>query len=165
MLLGGHHQAYIRAFLTVLVSLIDLLYYPLQISTFSPFCHSASAISWQPRCTLINAFWWCCQSCIRAFLTDQISFIDLPYYPLQISIFSLFCHSTSDLSLQQRGALINGFRGRFQACVRAFLTVQNSLVDLPYFVAGRCLYSNEVNNVKDSFLPCEASALFQQVQV
>jgi len=25
------------------------------------------------------------------------------------------------------------------------------------------LYSNEVNNVKDSFLPCEASALFQQV--
>ena len=31
------------------------------------------------------------------------------------------------------------------------------------FVAGRCLYSNEVNNVKDSFLPCEASALFQQV--
>ena len=32
------------------------------------------------------------------------------------------------------------------------------------FVAGRCLYSNEVNNVKDSFLPCEASALFQQVE-
>ncbi len=31
------------------------------------------------------------------------------------------------------------------------------------FVAGRCLYPNEVNNVKDSFLPCEASALFQQV--
>ena len=31
------------------------------------------------------------------------------------------------------------------------------------FVAVRCLYSNEVNNVKDSFLPCEASALFQQV--
>ena len=31
------------------------------------------------------------------------------------------------------------------------------------FVAGRCLYSNEVNNVKDSFLPCEASVLFQQV--
>ena len=32
-------------------------------------------------------------------------------------------------------------------------------------VAGRCLYSNdsEVNNAKDSFLPCEASALFQQV--
>jgi hypothetical protein len=31
------------------------------------------------------------------------------------------------------------------------------------FVAGRCLYSNEVNNVKDSFLPCKALALFQQV--
>ena len=31
------------------------------------------------------------------------------------------------------------------------------------FVAGRCLYLNEVNNVKDSFLQCEASALFQQV--
>src|SRR5882724_13221824 len=33
------------------------------------------------------------------------------------------------------------------------------------FVAGRCLYSNEVNNVKDSFLPCKASALFQQVRM
>jgi hypothetical protein len=31
------------------------------------------------------------------------------------------------------------------------------------FVAVRCLYSNEVNNVKDSFLLCKASALFQQV--
>ena len=33
-------------------------------------------------------------------------------------------------------------------------------------VAGRCLYSNEVNkaHAKDSFLPCEASALFQQVK-
>ena len=31
------------------------------------------------------------------------------------------------------------------------------------FVAGRCLYSNEVNNVKDLFLLCEASALFRQV--
>ena len=31
------------------------------------------------------------------------------------------------------------------------------------FVAGRCLYPNEVNNVKDTFLPCEALALFQQV--
>ena len=31
------------------------------------------------------------------------------------------------------------------------------------FVAGRCLYLNEVNNVKDLFLPCEALALFQQV--
>jgi hypothetical protein len=30
-------------------------------------------------------------------------------------------------------------------------------------VAGRFLDSNEVNNVKDLFLPCEASALFQQV--
>src|SRR6266436_2619139 len=30
------------------------------------------------------------------------------------------------------------------------------------FVAVRCLYSNEVNNVKDSFLLCKASALFQQ---
>jgi hypothetical protein len=26
------------------------------------------------------------------------------------------------------------------------------------FVAGRCLYSNEVNNVKDLLLPCKASA-------
>ena len=32
-------------------------------------------------------------------------------------------------------------------------------------VGGRCLYSNEVNNVKDLFLPCEASALLQQVVV
>ena len=31
------------------------------------------------------------------------------------------------------------------------------------FVAGRCLYSNKINDVKDSFLPCQASALFQQV--
>jgi hypothetical protein len=31
------------------------------------------------------------------------------------------------------------------------------------FVTGRHLYSNEVNNVKDSFLPCKALALFQQV--
>jgi hypothetical protein len=30
------------------------------------------------------------------------------------------------------------------------------------FVAGRCLYSNEVNNVKDSFLPCEASPSFSK---
>jgi hypothetical protein len=30
-------------------------------------------------------------------------------------------------------------------------------------VGRRCLYSNEVNNVKDLFLPCEASALFEQV--
>ena len=32
-------------------------------------------------------------------------------------------------------------------------------------VAGRFSYSNEVNNVKDSFLPCEALALFQQVKM
>ena len=31
------------------------------------------------------------------------------------------------------------------------------------FVAGRYLYSNKVNNVKDLFLPCKALALFQQV--
>jgi hypothetical protein len=32
-------------------------------------------------------------------------------------------------------------------------------------VAGRFLDSNEVNNAKDSFLPCEAPALFQQVKL
>ena len=31
------------------------------------------------------------------------------------------------------------------------------------FVAGRCLYSNKVNNVKDSFLLCKASVLFYLV--
>jgi hypothetical protein len=30
-------------------------------------------------------------------------------------------------------------------------------------IAGRCLDSNEINNVKDLFLPCKASALCQQV--
>ena len=55
-------------------------------------------------------------------------------------------------------------------CLRQIVSVRKPTLDqYRHFstggslVAGRFLDSNEVNNVKDSFLPCEAPALFQQV--
>ena len=57
-------------------------------------------------------------------------------------------------------------------CLRQIVSVRKPTLDqYRHFstggslVAGRFLDSNGVNNVKDSFLPCEALALLQQVVV
>ena len=56
-----------------------------------------------------------------------------------------------------------GFQNGLSKAIVSIIKPIETLSTGDQFVAGRCLYSNEVNNVKDSFLPCEASALFQQI--
>jgi hypothetical protein len=73
-------------------------------------------------------------SYFRLYSTIQILLIVIPYYPMPISVFFYFCHLAPTLTCQPRSALIDDIRGCFRVHIGPFITIQISLLGIPYYL-------------------------------